>query len=978
MKKFFTAKRLFDEISLIRPAMGKGEGGKVAQILSQIPGLDLLNSKLDSATKHVSGKAYQTMDKLYSNILASPAMVIIILVIISGFFAQQAMSFQEQIEDDVEIFLPDGAESTNLLLEVREEWSTDIAIIYVQTDNARLGGGLGDNITSEEVLRQMSWVEGDDENADRSSTERGIDWNKFDYGREDGVLWIISPAQVVKEVNSADGRFNHSMCEHGVNTRIPVNIDCSLTTGGSYSIPDQERIDQIIEQSNGAFDALVRDTNDLDPTKDSDGDGNFTNDMDGDGIWDTAAIVIGMQHDLSDTDFEEFSDLFIHIQNVMDSRDNTTVTTSMTLTGLSKVLEDVSDEIYKDLLKMLPWSLAFTVICITALHRSWKVVIITGTPIVMALAVTLGSTVLMNVTLTPMIVATFPILIGLGVDYALHMVNRIDEARRKEIDSIITENEKRKRRGEPLEVVPDLWDLPLFKHAVLEMTQSTGVAVLLSAVTTVIGFSVLMAPTIVDIAPIRSVGLTLVLGIISTLFFSVFTVPTLAWILGYSKRTNPKGWSSIGRSPIKAWWIIILLAGSITTVGILNLDEMNEPITGSSEAPDGIDSLNTLATYSQQFDGGQTSLYTFDATNRSAEQNGTDNIRDIPVLDELDRIENLIDQVEYTNTTSVVLFLKAIPATIELVDGVTLYEGSLWDLLHEECWESNDPVECNAWLLLDATGPDGREGLRRDMVNVVFDTLSEEVRSMLLNKVGTKAIVYVTQPYLNLNYAGELRDEIDEILAEDNLLPGTQTTQLTGGLPVSLDINKGIHDTQTKTTILTLFVLLGVLMIMFKSVRIGIYTMLPVAVVILWQPLLMRSGDVNVNIFTAMIGTLVFGIGVDDAIHVMHRIQEEGESAVGLSNAVSKTGQTIFETSATTISGIAAGFLAAFPGLENFFMMMVLLIAFAFLTSCFLLPATMTAEHYIFAKIRGEPEFIEFGDEFSIKDKNHTLDADLS
>ena len=59
-------------------------------------------------------------------------------------------------------------------------------------------------------------------------------------------------------------------------------------------------------------------------------------------------------------------------------------------------------------------------------------------------------------------------------------------------------------------------------------------------------------------------------------------------------------------------------------------------------------------------------------------------------------------------------------------------------------------------------------------------------------------------------------------------------------------------------------------------------------------------------------------------------------------------------------------------------MMMVLLIAFAFLTSCFLLPATMTAEHYLFAKIRGEPEFIEFGDEFSIKDKTHTLDADLS
>lgn len=954
----------------------KGKGVQ-PNFLAKIPGYTLLSEKMNDAGEKVSNQAYQSMDKLYSNILASPGMIIVILVIISGFFAQQAMTFQDQIEDDVEIFLPDGAESTNLLADVREEWSTDVTIIYVQTDNARLGGGLGDNITSEAVLRQMSWVEGDDENADQSSTQRGIDWNKNDYGREDGVLWIISPAQVIKEINSADGRFNNSLCEHGINTRIPVSVDCSLTTGGSYSIPDQDRIDQIIEQSNGAFDALVRDTNDNDHTVDSDGDGDYTNDMDGDGVWDTAAIVIGMQHDLSNTEFEEFSDLFIHIQNVMDSRDNTTVTTEMTLTGLSKVLEDVSDEIYQDLLKMLPWSLAFTVICITALHRSWKVVIITGTPIVMALAVTLGSTVLMNVTLTPMIVATFPILIGLGVDYALHMVNRIDEARRKEIDSIITNNEKLRRKGLPEDKVPDIWDLDLYKHAVLEMTRSTGVAVLLSAVTTVIGFSVLMAPTIVNVAPIRSVGLTLVLGIISTLFFSIFTVPTLAWILGYSKRTNPKGWSSVGRSPVKAWWIIILLAGSITAVGILNLEEMNEPITGTSEAPDGIESLNTLARYSQQFDGGQTSLYTFDATNRTNE-NSTTNIRDLPVLDELDRIENLVDQVEFTNTTSVVLFLKAIPVTIQLTDGVSLYEGSLWDLLHEECWESNDPVECNAWLLLEATGPEGREGLRRDMVSVVIDTLSEEVRSMLLNQGETKAIVYVTQPYLNLNYADGLRQEIDVILSEDTMLTGTQTTQLTGGLPVSLDINKGIHDTQTKTTILTLFVLLGVLMIMFRSVRLGIYTMLPVAVVILWQPLLMRSGDVNVNIFTAMIGTLVFGIGVDDAIHVMHRIQEEGETAVGLSNAVSKTGQTIFETSATTISGISAGFLAAFPGLENFFMMMVLLIAFAFLTSCFLLPATMTAEHYIMAKIRKEPNYIEFGDDFSIREKNQAMDADLS
>ena len=71
-------------------------------------------------------------------------------------------------------------------------------------------------------------------------------------------------------------------------------LDCSqLSGGGEYAIPSQDRIDQIIEESDGAFDSLIKDTNDMDPTVDSDGDGNYTNDMDGDGIWDTTAIVVG-------------------------------------------------------------------------------------------------------------------------------------------------------------------------------------------------------------------------------------------------------------------------------------------------------------------------------------------------------------------------------------------------------------------------------------------------------------------------------------------------------------------------------------------------------------------------------------------------------------------------------------------------------------------------------------------------------------
>lgn len=902
-----------------------------------------VKAKFQHVKKIAAKKSMQSLDNMYGNVLTSPATVVILLIIISAFFAQQGMDFQSQIDDDVEIFLPDGAPSTELLLEVREEWSTDLTVIYIRTENA-FDLSSDSNITDKDILDVISWVEGDDNNVGGDSISRGIDYDKNDNGRNDGVLWVISPAQVIKEINSADGRFNNSLCEHGIDTRIPIiDLDCELLPGGGeYVIPEQERIDTIIEQSNGSFEPLIKDTND-------------------DGIWDTTAIIVGMNQKFDEIDdFNNFEELLAHFEMVVENRPNSDISL-MTVTGLTKVLEDISDAIYEDLLMILPWSVLFTILVITALHRSLKVVAITGTPIVMALAFTFGSSVLLDITLTPMIVATFPILIGLGVDYALHMVNRIEEVRRKELQKMQDENVRRKKRGEKEVKIPDLWDMDFYKKCVLEMASSTGVAVFISAITTVIGFSVLIAPQIVTVSPIRSVGVTLVLGIASTLVLSIILVPTIAWMLRYNKRTNPTMWKNIGKLPVKGFLIIVLIFGSITFYGIINLDSMNEPITGSSEAPDGIDSLDSLAEYSQYFSGGQTSLFIFSAEDRP-NNNNTDRIRDLPVLDVIDGLEKQIGDVERTNTTSIVTFLRAIPVTIGLNDDIALYQGSLWDLLHEPCWESNDPVECHAWLLLDASGEGGREQLRKDMVNIVFDTLSDEVKSMLLNEEGTKGIVYVTQPYMNLNAAAVLRDQIDAMLIEDTGLEGTESSKLTGGLPVSLDINEGIHSSQNLTTIVTMIILTIVLAIVFRSPRLGIITMVPVAVVILWQPLLMNSPDVNVNIFTAMIGTIVFGIGVDDAIHVMHRIQEEGETPVGIANSIEETGQTIFETTITTVSGIGAGFLVTFPGLENFFMIMCLLIIFAFITSTFLMPAVITSEKVVKSAIKGEPYWVDYGE----------------
>ncbi|MGB1234068.1 MAG: hypothetical protein ACPHF0_07865, partial [Poseidonia sp.] len=103
---------------------------------SEASALDGLRHALERMAASAKSTFNARLDSLYTTVLASPGTILALFIIISAVFAQQGVAFQEQIDGDVEIFLPDGASSTDLLLEVRTEWSTDLAVIYITTPNA--------------------------------------------------------------------------------------------------------------------------------------------------------------------------------------------------------------------------------------------------------------------------------------------------------------------------------------------------------------------------------------------------------------------------------------------------------------------------------------------------------------------------------------------------------------------------------------------------------------------------------------------------------------------------------------------------------------------------------------------------------------------------------------------------------------------------------------------------------------------------
>ena len=173
-----------------------------------------------------------------------------------------------------------------------------------------------------------------------------------------------------------------------------------------------------------------------------------------------------------------------------------------------------------------------------------------------------------------------------------------------------------------------------------------------------------------------------------------------------------------------------------------------------------------------------------------------------------------------------------------------------------------------------------------------------------------------------------------------------------------------------------MFILLITMAFLFRSPRLAIFTMSAVAAVVLWQPLLMRFGGVGVNVFTAMIGTIVFGIGVDDSIHIIDRIKDEGETPAGIVKSVAKTGQTIFETTATTCAGLSAGLFVSIPGLQNFFVLMMVLLVLALLASAIFLPSIIVLQKELTSRIMGNGSWLDYGDSGSLEESN-VLDAVL-
>ena len=843
------------------------------------------------------------------------------------------------VNGDLEVYLPDGSKIAALLGKVEEDWTTNVMVIYIESESR--------NITDQRVLQEISFVE--------------KDLNPELSDPSDDVIYILSISTVLKEVNSSAPRVRKAFvdqvgqlgcgvqqedCTSAAFTDALNSIldDTTSEFEGGYEIPSQTTIDLVIGEMyeddgtpTPGLDKLARDI-----TDGAEGEA--------DGTLDRAIMAIAVTEDKPAKEIIENTqsrlDLISQLERPCEfNADGTAAGTerctwedlglTMTLTGPVPITNSVTEFSFKLFWQIFPSAIILVAMGLFVFHsdilqagltgirpiQGIKVVIISGLPTLCAVFWTLGIIGWTNYEVTMTVIIVGPILLALGVSYGLHITNRYAEE-----DG--TKSEKMKAS-----------------------LNSTGKAVFLSAVTTVIGFiSLVFTP----MAPIQTVGIALSGGIVVVYILTMFMVPNLTLLLDLRKPKHPplRAFEILVEVPMKrnvgVITVFVLLILFSATIGQANVEE-NIDLLGM--APEGELPVIKMKQYSSEFSSGQIGMVLVEA-NITGDTQDSDSTNDDPAgnLQAIDELEGLLNTVDNTTAVSIVFLMKStgIAVTVEdfglneiiqanplipedirqtaavLLDNSVTQDASFWDLL----------------MAPDDFGLPGGSQSEIFLLNVFYASITDETREIFINKDFSRNLIYVDMPYLPVAATSKMVIAVNDYTREfEGTSIGDEANDLAGVASTAIEVNELIVGSQWTSLGFAIVLTLITLAVVFKDVQYSLWTTSPVIATVAMQWLVMWQMDVPLSLVTVMIGSILVGVGVDFSIHISNRIRELGGGIDAIRSAAIGTGMSLFEAAVVTTLGMLTAYQIPIPEIKPFVTVILILLWVAAASALFLLPA---------------------------------------
>ena len=542
------------------------------------------------------------------------------------------------------------------------------------------------------------------------------------------------------------------------------------------------------------------------------------------------------------------------------------------------------------------------------------------------------------------------LLVGLGVDYGIHLIMRYRE-------DLIEE-----------------WNI---KKASASSIMYVGSALLLATTTTMVGF---LSNVTSDITPIREFGIQVALGVLSAFIIFVTFIPACRVLVDtwyQNKGTKPLSESNIKlmkekkgdnvedtnstlnyfmgigakvslENPEKVLAVVtvITLIAGVTATGISTEFDFNDFLPEEVEITQHFhylqDEFSTSNEFSFIYISG--SVATFDVFN---EMNNTQ--------------YELADGDKWVNTEQSAMFSPLNGMRDLANDNSEINPFDFYNNTFEELFNSKDK---NGDLV-----PDTDEDVR-ELLDWIMIGEGKTVPNMVSNFIYydeeeddyTVAYILVNTKSKNA-YFKEVVSELEkdtrplEKLEDEGKVDSVVVT----GAPAIIDvvintINETMIGSIAYTILLSFIILTAVFWYTDGQPLLGIISMLPVLLVLVWILGTMVTIGYTLNVMTILIGALTVGLGVTYAIHISHRFIEEMEHHHSLekavNNTVKNTGSALFGAAMTTVLGFGVLFFAILPPMKQFGTMTALTILYSFLSSVWVLPSMLV----IWAKSTGLAE----------------------
>jgi uncharacterized protein len=506
------------------------------------------------------------------------------------------------------------------------------------------------------------------------------------------------------------------------------------------------------------------------------------------------------------------------------------------------------------------------------------------------------------------------LLVGLGIDYAIHLTSRYRE----------------ERAGE---AAPDA----AASMAIL----SVGGALVLATITTVVAFLTnLFAP----VPPVRDFGLFTAAGVVSAFVVMALLVPSARNALDRRRGaraattrdaggTGPAGLRALmARAALlteHAPRVTLGVAGVVTLAAAIAATQVPTEFAQDDFVPEGSYAEVALTTTRDLFGGDLTEqtyvLIEDDLTDPSMANAVLEVERAIASAVDRDLVRAVRGRADVTSPPGLV---ERVALLAESPPDPTFPAGQVSAALATYGWDGDrftpDADLATLYTVVERVLPGQLERLREGGASVVIvgSTAGEE-RAVELQE----QLVAATQPVAD---AGAERTVVSQPLVFNQTL-------------ISL------NESQTRSILITLaaalLLLVGYYGIAHRQPLLGVLTMVPSTLAATWVIGSMWLLGLSFNVLTSTIAALAIGIGVPYGIHITHRFVEDRRRYEGVDEAMRQTmlhtGGALAGSAITTAAGFGVLVFASLTPIQQFGGVTALTILFALVGGVLVQPSLL-------------------------------------